>query len=57
MNKRTQAAELCRSQIRAALETVSAALNQGQRQKLMRDETVRQIYLRYGADTGEAADE
>lgn len=39
-----------KAETRAALETVLAALNQGQRQKLRGDETVKALLERYGVD-------
>ena len=50
MNKRRAAAAKCRSEIVTALRAVADALNHGQRQKLMKDEAVSRICLRYGVD-------
>lgn len=38
-------------EIRSALMTIYNALNQGQQQKLMKDETVKALFERYGVVT------
>ena len=53
MGKWTDAAEAKKAQIREALQTVYDALNQGQRKKLMKDETVKALFDLYGVDYGE----
>lgn len=37
--------------VRTALQTVYGALNSGQQQKLLRDETVAALFARYGVET------
>ena len=39
------------SETRAALQTVYDALNQGQQQKIMKDEAVAALFERYGVET------
>lgn len=39
------------SETRAALQTVYDALNQGQQQKIMKDEAVAALFERYGLET------
>jgi len=48
MDKWTKAAQTVYAQTRAALQTVYDALNQGQRQKLLKDETVAALLEFYG---------
>lgn len=49
MGKRLEAAEICRQEMKEALETIYNALNPGQRKQLMKDEKVKAIFDRYGA--------
>lgn len=42
------AVEAAKAETRAALETVLAGLNQGQRKKLWKDDAVRALLERYG---------
>lgn len=42
------------TEIKAALQTIVDALNQGQRKKLLRNETVAAMLKRYGVDVGDA---
>lgn len=53
MGKWTDAAEAKKCETRQALQTVFDALNQGQRKKLMKDETVKALFDLYGVDYGE----
>ena len=46
----TAAVEACTAETKQALETVLAELNQGQRKKLVRNETVKPILDRYGVE-------
>ena len=39
------------SETRAALQTVYDALNQGQQQKILKDEAVAALFERYGVET------
>lgn len=48
MDKWTSAAQAVYAETRAALETVYMTLNQGQQQKLLKDEAVRALFDRYG---------
>lgn len=53
MGKWTDAAEAKKCETRQALQTVFDALNQGQRQKLIKDEKVKALFDLYGVDYGE----
>ncbi len=50
MGKWTDAAEAKKAETRDALQTVYDALNQGQQQKLMKDEKVKALFDLYGVD-------
>ena len=50
MGKRLEAAEVCRQEIKEALETIYNALNSGQQKQLMKNEQVKDIFDRYGAE-------
>lgn len=50
MGKWTDAAEAKKAETRDALQTVFDALNQGQQQKLMKDEKVKALFDLYGVD-------
>ena len=45
---RIEAAEICRQEIKEALETIYNALNSGQQKQLMKNKSVKAIYDRYG---------
>lgn len=47
---RLEAAEVRRQEIKEALETIYNALNSGQQKQLMKDEKVKAIFDRYGAE-------
>ncbi|MGN1026199.1 MAG: hypothetical protein ACI4P4_07330 [Faecousia sp.] len=53
MGKWTDAAEAKKAETQDALQTVYDALNQGQQQKLMKDEKVKALFDLYGVDYGE----
>lgn len=46
----TAAVSSAKAETKAALETVLAALNQGQRKKLVKDDAVRALLERYGVE-------
>lgn len=48
-------ADVIFNQVHDSLQTVVDALNKGQRQKLLKDETVKKLFERYGVNT-DAAD-
>ena len=48
MNEWTEAANVVYEETRVALQTVYDELNQGQQQKLLRDEGVRALFDHYG---------
>ena len=48
MNEWTQAAQAVYEQTRLALQTVYDALNQGQQQKILKDENVKALFDHYG---------
>ncbi len=52
MNKDTlnQAVEACKAETKAALETLYNELNHGQQQKVIRSETVKALFERYGVE-------
>lgn len=52
MNKDTltNAVENCKAETKSALQTVFDSLNQGQQNKLLKDETVKALFDRYGVD-------
>ena len=52
MNKATlnEAVAKCKDETRAALQTVYDALNQGQRKKIVKDESVKELFDRYGVN-------
>lgn len=49
----TDAANAVYDEAKAALQTVYDALNQGQQKKLVKDETVRALFDRYGVEYSE----
>lgn len=50
MDKWTKAAEAVYEETRAALQTVYDALNQGQQQKILKDEAVAELMEFYGVE-------
>lgn len=50
MDKWTQAAQSVKADTKEALQTVYDALNQGQQQKLMKNENVKALFERYGVE-------
>ena len=50
MNKTTlnEVVAKCKDETRVALQTVYDALNQGQRKKIVKDESVKELFDRYG---------
>ena len=44
----TQAVEKCKAETRGALRTIYDALNHGQQQKILKDEAVKAVFIRYG---------
>lgn len=52
MNKDTlnEAVEACKAETKAALETFFNTLNQGQQQKIVKDERVKALFDRYGVN-------
>ena len=48
MNEWTEAAEVVYEETKAALQTVYDALNQGQQQKILKDEKVKALFDHYG---------
>lgn len=48
MNEYTLAAQAVYNETQAALQTVYDALNQGQQNKLLKDEAVKELFDRYG---------
>lgn len=48
MNKWTLAAQTVYNETQAALQLVYDALNQGQQQKLLKDENVKNLFRHYG---------
>lgn len=48
MNEWTEAASVVYEQTRLALQTVYDALNQGQQQKILKDENVKALFDHYG---------
>ena len=53
MGKWTDAAEVKKAETREALQTVYDALNQGQRQKILKDKKVKALFDLYGVYYGE----
>ena len=51
----TQAVDVRITEIRTALQTVYDALNKGQKQKLVKDETVKALFDLYGVKYEESA--
>lgn len=49
----TQAVDARITETRTALQTVYDALNKGQKQKLVKDETVKALFDHYGVEYGE----
>lgn len=48
MNEWTDAANVVYEETKVALQTVYDALNQGQQKKLLKDESVKELFDRYG---------
>ena len=46
----TEAAQAVYDETKAALQTVYDALNQGQQKKLLKDESVKELFDRYGVE-------
>lgn len=53
MNEWTEAATVVYEETKVALQTVYDALNQGQRKKIVKDETVKALFDRYGVEYSE----
>lgn len=51
-DKLTTAVDKAKSEMRAALQTVYDALNQGQRKKIVKDEAVKRLFDLYGVEYG-----
>lgn len=53
MDKATlnKAVEVCKAETKNALQTVYDALNQGQQKKILKDESVKELFDRYGVET------
>jgi hypothetical protein len=50
MNEWTNAANIVYEETRVALQTVYDTLNHGQQQKIVKDETVKALFDRYGVN-------
>ena len=50
MNEWTEAANVLYEETKVALQTVYDTLNQGQQKKLVKDETVKALFDRYGVE-------
>ncbi len=50
MNEWTNAANVVYEETKTALQTVYDALNQGQQKKLLKEETVKELFDRYGVE-------
>ena len=50
MNKWTEAANVVYAETKVALQTVYDALNKGQQQKLLKEESVKELFDRYGVE-------
>ena len=50
MNEWTEAATVVYEETRVALQTVYDALNQGQQKKILKDESVKELFDRYGVE-------
>lgn len=48
----TAAVEAAKAETKAALQTVYDALNQGQQNKIVKDEAVKALFDRYGVEYG-----
>ena len=48
MNEWTEAANVVYEETKVALQTVYDSLNQGQQKKLLKDESVKELFDRYG---------
>ena len=46
----TKAVENCKSETKEALQTVYDALNQGQQKKILKNDTVKALFDRYGVN-------
>lgn len=50
MNEWTNAANVVYEETKTALQTVYDALNKGQQQKLLKEESVKELFDRYGVE-------
>lgn len=50
MNPWTEAANVVYEETRVALQTVYDALNQGQQKKILKEESVKELFDRYGVE-------
>ena len=50
MNEWTEAANVVYEETKTALQTVYDALNQGQQKKILKEESVKELFDRYGVD-------
>lgn len=50
MNEWTEAATVVYEETKVALQTVYNALNQGQQKKIVKDESVKELFDRYGVE-------
>lgn len=52
MNKDTlnKAVEVCKNETKEAIETIIAELNNGQQKKLLKNETIKALFDRYGVE-------
>ena len=50
MNEWTEAATVVYEETRVALQTVYDALNQGQQKKILKEESVKELFDRYGVE-------
>ena len=50
MNEWTEAANVVYEETKTALQTVYDALNQGQQKKILKEESVKELFDRYGVE-------
>ena len=50
MNEWTEAANVVYEETKVALQTVYDALNQGQQKKILKEESVKELFDRYGVE-------
>ena len=50
MNEWTEAANVVYEETKVALQTVYDALNQGQQKKILKDDSVKELFDRYGIE-------